>query len=138
MHNPNIADYIKGDKSSNLCLNKAVDEKCNELIVVNLYSKRSSESDELEKAFKVFEEENFNEINNALKESKLLVLAWGDKPGEMVKNRKFLNLLDDYSKPIKCFGINKSGEPKHPGRHCGENTPLINFDIKKYISNKRK
>lgn len=30
MHNPNIADEIKGDKSSNLCFNKAVDEGCNE------------------------------------------------------------------------------------------------------------
>jgi len=133
MHNPNVANEIKGDKSSNLCLNKAVDAGCNEIVVVNLYSTRGPESSVLDSADKVYEKRNLKAIKGALSECDTLVLAWGDDPGPVVDNEEFINLLVNFNGDIKCFGTNKSGEPAHP-RNKGENTKLIDFDLNKYLN----
>lgn len=136
MHNPNVANEIKGDKSSNLCLNKAVDDGCNEIVIVNLYSTRGEESRKLEPENKVYENRNFEAIEEALIDCSILVLAWGDNPGPMLDEEKFINLLANFKGKIKCFGTNKTGEPSHP-RNKGENNNLIDFDLSKYPKAKK-
>ncbi|MBM7691644.1 hypothetical protein JOC77_001051 [Peribacillus deserti] len=133
MHNPNVANEIKGDKSSNLCLNKAVDEGCNEIITVNLYATRGPKSAQLSQLHKIVEYQNLESIKEALDGSEKLLLAWGDNPGPMVRDYQFIRLLSSYEGEIKCFRINISGEPCHASL-CGEETPLQDFNIIEYFN----
>jgi hypothetical protein len=133
MHNPNVANEIKGDKSSNLCFNKAVDEGCNEIIILNLYTTRGPNSARLPKEDKIVEKDNLDTIEKVLDNNvHAILLAWGDNPGPMVKNDHFLSLLKKNMDKIKCFRINTSGEPCHASI-CGEESPIVPFDFMKYL-----
>lgn len=131
MHNPNVASEVKGDKSSNLCMNKAVDLQCNEINIVNLYAERTKKSEDLVANSKKYDEINFNYLARAVNSADVLLVAWGDKPGEMVKHPKFEALLKNFDGKVVCFGLNKTGEPKHPAL-TGEDTKLEEFGVIEY------
>jgi hypothetical protein len=48
----------------------------------------------------------------------MLIPCWGsrDKLPNALRSELdvFLRLLQDYGKPVLCFGVTASGDPKHP------------------------
>lgn len=139
MYNPNVAGLVKIDKSVMLCTNKAFDMGCDEIVILNLYSKRKLNPEDLSNSDKVVEAANLNEIEKYLttspdNDATCLLVAWGYNPGEMIKDSKMRDLLLGFSGEIKSFGKTDSGHPSHPSRR-GDSTKLENFNIKQYYQN---
>lgn len=139
MYNPNVAGLVKIDKSVMLCTNKAFDMECDEIVVLNLYSKRKLKPKYLSNSDKVIEAANLNEIEKYLTSSQnndatCLLVAWGYDPGAMIKDSKMRNLLLGFSGGIKSFGKTCSGHPRHPSR-LSDSTELEDFNIKEYYKN---
>lgn len=129
LFNPAIANELKGDKSSNLCFNTAVDNNCNEFELVNLYSRRSRKGEDLPIQYKVFEQKNFIYIKRAIETSDIVILGWGNDPGPITEHSSFQQLLKENEGKLFCYGINESGEPKHPAIGIAEGAPLRKYDL---------
>lgn len=60
----------------------------------------------------------------------IIVPCWGNVSKIPKQHRKRARLISEYINtfdvPVKCFGLTKSGDPKHP-LMLGYNTPLIDY-----------
>ena len=119
LFNPKYAGLIAVDKSTMICINQAIKLGCEKFELVNLYSSVSKEVSDLEACEKIYEEENFKAIRNALKDEdlKYILIGWGEKPGPMLKNEEFKDLLNKYEEKLIAFRINRASmQPKHPSK----------------------
>jgi hypothetical protein len=131
MLNPSTADAIKDDPTIKKCIKFARREGCGSLEVVNLFSYRATDPQELSKL--TFGEAvgplSGNPIAEALCRCDLVIAAWG-------ANVPFPSVVDDVhqmsamrEKKLWCFQITKHGHPKHP-LYVRDDQPLIEFSYK--------
>ena len=71
-------------------------------------------------------------LREIIKDSDVLVPCWGNSSKVHKQLRRsfddVMSLILSAGKPVMCFGLTKSGDPKHP-LMLGYNTPLIPFDV---------
>lgn len=95
--------------------------------VFNLYAYRATDP----KALKPLSyEERFGPgntwaLHRALNDFPVTVAAWGCNRIDPVPFA-----LQSYDRPLKCLGVTKSGEPKHP-LYISKDTPLIPYAVPK-------
>ncbi|MED0983022.1 DUF1643 domain-containing protein [Bacillus paramycoides] len=132
LFNPAIATHIKFDKSTFLCMNKAIDNKCGSIEIVNLFSKRSPRKKKLPKKYRVFEQENFDIIKEAVESASFVIVGWGKGGEAMTEQSCFKDLLTEHEKKLYYFGLYEEDNiPKHPSRGFGEKSKLYNYEISK-------
>lgn len=129
--NPSTADENVDDPTIRRCIAFAKREKCGSLVMLNLFSYRSTDPSVLKTfdgLYLTCESENQRWVKracqDALSKGGRIVCAWGAH-GSLHDYGAFMRVvLGEY--PLKCFGHTKSGEPKHP-LYLKMDTPLIDW-----------
>lgn len=99
-------------------------------IVGNVFAYRATDVGELSRALDPVGPENRTHQRDIIQEADVLVPCWGAR--EKVKDVSripFTWLIKDLTesgKPLKCFGLTKGGDPKHP-LMLGYSTELVSF-----------
>ena len=112
MLNPSTADHQTDDATIRRLMRFAREWRYDRFIVLNLYAFRSTAPKILKKTKDPVGPSNDKFILEALEESSCrIVCAWGNNAG---KDRvcEFMKLVGE--RELWCFGVNKSGMPKHP------------------------
>lgn len=110
--NPGTGDTDAGPRPTlRRVVSWAKREKCGAVVVVNLFSYRSTDPAALSAAHvDIVGDRTDNIIRKASCHGRVTFAAWGSNP--VIKNRsaEVLGLLED----PRCVGVTKSGEPRHP------------------------
>ena len=130
MLNPSTADAFADDPTIRRCVNFAKREGAGGIIVVNLFALRSTDPKLLLLHSDPIGPENQSKIYNALMISKLslrsAICAWGANSMAVNRSNKIKELASRIGTDLTCFGVTKSGAPRHPLYVKGE-TPLVPF-----------
>lgn len=100
-------------------------------IVGNVFAYRATDVGELSHALDPVGPENRAQVLKIIGDADILVPCWGDRA--KVRNRALRHYFDRLGillmgsgKPVKCFGLTKGGDPKHP-LMLGYSTHLVDF-----------
>lgn len=115
MLNPSTADATEDDPTIRRCIGFARREGCGRLVVVNLYSLRSTDPRVLGRhpypngpyAARIIAE-TLSAADGPV------ICAWGSDPAARDQAGFMLDLIRAYGKVPMCLGQNKDGQPKHP------------------------
>jgi hypothetical protein len=119
MLNPSTADEYHDDQTIRRCLGFARRERCDGLIVVNLFALRATNPMQLQ-ADGVRDPvgpENFDYIEFAVERVRkhgLLVCAWGIHGRYMDQDLTVLGWIERAGVKPLCLGITAAGDPRHP------------------------
>ncbi|WP_213422585.1 DUF1643 domain-containing protein [Bhargavaea massiliensis] len=114
MINPSTADALQPDKTLNRCIGFAERNGYGSLEVVNLYSYRTKDIEELWESGQLNHPENDIRVKEAVRTADNIIIAWGN---DGAKNGKYLSVLkwiDEAGKTPYCLGKTARGMPKHP------------------------
>ena len=113
MLNPSTADAEKFDPTVRRCFGFACDWGFGSMEVVNLFAFRSTYPEQLKKVSDPVGPENDVIILKAVKESDLVVAAWGIHGRLHGRDLKVQRLIEGI-KDLHCIGTTKAGAPLHP------------------------
>lgn len=114
MLNPSTADSMKPDPTMTRCLRYAKDWGFESLVIVNLFSLRSTDPDELQRAADPVGPENDKYIRRWVSDSELVVCGWGAHPFARRRIDHVLGLIRESGKVPHCLARTKEGHPGHP------------------------
>jgi len=110
MLNPSTADANIDDPTIRRCKTFSTLWGYDSLVVVNLYALRATNPKHLLETIDPVGERNGDYIRKAIRESQLVVAAWGAfKLGVPGAIRPILHEVN-----LSCLGTTKDGHPKHP------------------------
>lgn len=127
MLNPSTADGYQDDPTLRRCMAFAYRERCNSLLVVNLFAYRATKPKALLTATDPIGPDNDYVLQQATEDADVIVCAWGVNGGLLDQGNRFLSMLPSYKKAY-CLGVTKTGHPRHP-LYVGKNEPLIEFPV---------
>jgi len=109
--NPSTADITKDDPTIRKCMAFAKAWQFKKLFMVNLFSWRATNPNELMEAKNPIGSLNDKYLDEAVSRSTLVVACWGEYG-------TFMGRSDDvrgrYPRRLSCLSTNQSGEPTHP------------------------
>lgn len=109
--NPSTADLTKDDPTIRKCMTYAQAWQFKKLVMVNLFSWRTTNPNELMQAKNPVGRLTDKYLDEAVSRSALVVACWGEYG-------TFLGRSDDirarYQRRLSCLSTNQSGEPTHP------------------------
>jgi hypothetical protein len=125
MLNPSTADAEIDDNTIRSCIRLCKGLGYGSFEVVNLYAWRATDPDELARVRYSIGERNNATIEAAIGRCDLAICAWGAHPmaESWQRNAEVFNLLSARRPAVFCFGLTKSGAPKHP-LYIKTGTPL--------------
>lgn len=124
MLNPSTADALEDDATIRRCVGFAEREGCNKLVVVNLFSYRTTYPVQLLNARHPIGEHNEQHLIEAVEQADVLIVAWGNDGGFEERDQEVMKLLRDHAPvDVHCLGTTGAGFPKHPLR-LRKDTPL--------------
>ena len=112
--NPSIASESICDPTVDKCIHFAKRDGYGKVAIVNLFSRISTNPNELLEAVDRTGDKNVKHVNNFIGIAERVVAAWGEEGAWFHMNHKILTLLK--GKSIYCLGVNRYGFPRHPGR----------------------
>ncbi len=128
--NCSTADATENDQTVNKWTGFAKINNCKRFIVGNPFAFRSTDVKNLSLSVDPVGPENNKYIDEIISEADILIPCWGNitKVPKQLRHHftKLKNKLFDSGKPIKIFGLTKSGDPKHP-LMLGYKTELIKW-----------
>ena len=99
-------------------------------IVGNAFAYRSTDVRQLASVEDAFGDLVGEYITNIINEADILVPCWGNTskvpPSLRYAFGELMDALLSSGKPVKCFGLTASGDPRHP-LMLGYSTPLIDY-----------
>ncbi|MGF1672884.1 MAG: DUF1643 domain-containing protein [Rivularia sp. (in: cyanobacteria)] len=128
MLNPSTADAQQDDRTLNRCIKFAQSWDYGSLEVVNLFAYRATKRDVLCNVSDPIGLKNDNYIKLAIKNTNLIIVAWGTGKYPKIQNRnkEVLSLIYSSQQPLYCLGTTIDGNPRHPVR-IATNTQRIIF-----------
>ena len=127
MLNPSTADADHDDPTIRRCIGFAKREGFDRLEVVNLYAFRSTSPSTLFTAPDPVGPDNISEIREALGRADMVIAAWGNNAnGDAYQAGEVVALIERSGRPVKCFGLTKQGQPKHP-LYLRSDAELVSF-----------
>ncbi|MFK8137968.1 MAG: DUF1643 domain-containing protein [Bdellovibrionales bacterium] len=114
MLNPSTADIKHNDPTIYRCEDRAIRMGFKEMHIVNLFAFRSTLPENLLKAKDPFGPGNKRAILKSIKDSDLVLCAWGNHGSYKDASKEFKNWVSDLDVNFKIFKLNKNGEPAHP------------------------
>lgn len=135
MLNPSTADWRLNDPTIRRDIGFAIDWRCTDLFVGNLFAWRATDPRELEKNNvgdgDIVGPGNMDWVRamvdvvlNREDEPGIIVAAWGAGGGYMDQDRTLMGWIP--GAPVQCLGHTKEGHPKHP-LYLKKTTPLEEF-----------
>lgn len=126
--NPSKADATRDDPTVRKWIGFTKVNGGRRFIVVNAFAFRATDVAELARAADPHGPDNASHTEGVLDEADIIVPCWGSR----VKVPKRLHgsldrlgrVVKGLAKPVMCFGVTASGDPKHP-LMLGYDTPLI-------------
>jgi hypothetical protein len=128
MLNPSTADATTNDPTIRRCISFAKKLGFGSLEVVNLFALRTPHPQNLKKAPDPIGDDNDEHLQQASQRSSCIVCAWGNWGNLHLRDQQVLQLLADAN--LRCFGMNRTGKPRHP-LYLPENVELISFVCEK-------
>lgn len=131
--NPSTADANEDDQTTTKLIEFTRRWGFGKYVLMNLFPYRATDYRELEKYYNypVHWRKNHQDLRKNIRQSDLIVPMWGRRkkvPQHLrVEARVVKNLINKETKDkkmVKCFGLTKCGEPKHP-LMLGYDTPLL-------------
>lgn len=122
--NPSTADEQYNDPTVWQCVNFARDWGYRGVWVGNLFALRATEPIELYLTDRPVGRINDIALRQMVKRCGRVVYAWGNHGQYKDRGRQVVDMIG----PGWCFGINKTGEPRHP-LYLPRNAPLVPFLI---------
>ncbi|HEY1169971.1 MAG TPA: DUF1643 domain-containing protein [Verrucomicrobiae bacterium] len=110
--NPSTADAFQDDQTIRRCRNFAKSWSFDGMIMINLFAYRATSPKVMKAQSDPFGPENDYYFKKALKESALVVGAWGEHG--ILKNRGPMVAVT--IPQMMCLGITMNGQPRHPSR----------------------
>ena len=99
-------------------------------IVGNVFAYRATDVNELATAVDPFGDLIGDHITDIITEADILVPCWGNTskvpPSLRYAFGELMDALLSSGKPVKCFGLTASGDPRHP-LMLGYSTPLVDY-----------
>jgi len=108
--NPSTADETSDDPTIRKCMHYAYQWGFGGLIMVNLFAFRATLPNDLKKSKFPVGKNNNQFIINAILESEMAVVAWGNDGQLYGRDKEVLEFIPN---PM-CININKTGLPAHP------------------------
>lgn len=124
--NPSTATEVLDDPTIRRCIGFAKRENAGGMFILNMFGLRSTDPKGLYKIEDPEGPENIRWIQEITTIYKRAIVAWGAHGSLMGQNKKILDCLQNNGVLIRCFGITKSGNPKHP-LYLRNDTELVNF-----------
>lgn len=127
MLNPSTADAAVDDATIRSCIRLSRSYEYGGFEVVNLMAWRATDPKDIpNKPSQALGSDNPRIIAAALERAQDVICAWGAHPYAKHFVGGMLSLIELYAKPAWCFGLTKSGAPKHP-LYIKTGTPLQPF-----------
>ncbi|MCM3729586.1 DUF1643 domain-containing protein [Neobacillus cucumis] len=126
--NPSTADAEFDDPTLKRCIDFAKrwhNRKYGSLEMVNLFSYRSTDFDNLKGMDDPIGRKTNNHILNAVQSANLVVVAWGENGSYRNRDKEVLKMLSSQKTPIHCLEVLKCKQPKHPLYAKKELNPTI-------------
>ncbi len=120
--NPSTADETEDDATIRRCIGFAKRWGFGAILVGNLFAIRSKDPAVLYEAKDPIGPENDVCLAKMAQEASLVVAAWGNNGGYRNRSEEVSALFTQ----MKCLGVNKTGEPKHP-LYVPSNQALMDF-----------
>ena len=108
--NPSTADANKDDSTITKCVNYAKQWGFDGLYMINLFSFRATDKEEMLKDDNPTNAENDKCINKYINKANKVICAWGND-GVFKNRHKYI--IDNFEN-LYCLTINKTGQPHHP------------------------
>lgn len=121
--NPSTADEYEDDPTIRRCIGFAKREQCGTLVMLNLFAIRATDPRAMLAHPEPVGAENDATLRGyANRFGSIVVAAWGAHGIHRGRDKVVAALIPG----MRCFGITKSGQPKHP-LYLAANTPLVPF-----------
>ena len=114
MLNPSTADEVQNDPTVTRCINFAAGWGYASLLVVNIFALRATDPAQLRKVADPVGPENDGHLERAFQESDLVIAAWGNHGQLGSRSSDVLELMARTDTPVRCLGLTRLGEPRHP------------------------
>ena len=114
MLNPSTADARVLDPTIRRCVGFARAWGFGGVDVVNLFAWRSTRPEALRRVDDPVGPRNQATIASALRESSLVVAAWGNEGRALEQAARVCRLAARLRTPLFCLGTTQSGQPRHP------------------------
>jgi hypothetical protein len=128
--NPSTADASIDDATVRKCKGFTNINGGSRFIVGNVFGYRATDVRTLEQVMHPCGDRNYEHIEAIAKDADYLVPCWGSRskvPKTLHHHIDHIaRFLQGFGKPIKIFGLTKSGDPMHP-LMLGYDTPLIQW-----------
>lgn len=129
--NPSTADASINDATVRKWISFSKRWGASRFIVGNIFAYRATDVNELKYAEDPIGIDNPKHIASICQEADIIIPCWGNS-SKVPKNLQYCiswmeNTIREQGKPIKCFGVTGSGDPKHP-LMLGYNTQLIDWN----------
>lgn len=112
MLNPSTADHLKEDPTIKRCMVFSFGRHYDEMEIVNLFALRATDPADMKAHVDPVGPKNDEYIRKACGSAETVVCAWGAHGDHLGRAASVRNLLPDV--PLRCFGTNAGGSPKHP------------------------
>lgn len=112
--NPSTADEVKNDPTVRRCIGFAYDWGAGGLIMTNAFGYRSTDPRGLTKIHDPVGPLNDAYLRKCFALAARVVVAWGNWGNLYDRDRRVLELLQEAGVKAKCFGLTKTGQPRHP------------------------
>lgn len=122
--NPSTADAAQDDPTIRRCISFARSWGYGGLIMVNLFAYRLTDSKQLKNVPLPHGRENWNWIESASLEARVVIAAWGGHPMARIQGQRTREFLEACGVELKCiFENEKDKSPAHPLYLKGDLTP---------------
>lgn len=120
--NPSTADETNDDATIRRCRNFAKAWGFGAMCMTNLFAFRATQPSVMKAAQNPIGNDNDKWLSNIADSAKIIVVAWGNHGSFLGRDAEVLRLLN---RPVYCFGISKSFQPKHPVRLRKDLSPIL-------------
>ena len=114
MLNPSTADEISNDPTVERCERRARSMGFGGLQVINIFAYRATDPKVMKAQADPIGTENDRHILDAVRESGMVVCAWGKHGEHMGWGKEVIDLLGRAEVKTHCLKLNKDGQPAHP------------------------
>ena len=125
--NPSTADETTDDRTVRRLVVRAADDGFAEFVMLNLFAYRSTDPDKMLATHDPVGKNNNADLLDWCRRSEQIVLCWGNHGSHLGRSAQVLEMLRPYADKLYCFGLTKSGEPRHP-LYLPKNTPLVKWE----------
>ena len=125
--NPSTADETTDDRTVRRLAVRAHEDGFAEFVMLNLFAYRSTDPDKMLHAKDPVGATTDAHIIGWCRQAEQIILCWGNHGSHLGRSAQVLEMLRPYASKLYCFGLTKSGEPRHPVR-MAKNTPLVKWE----------